>query len=122
MSRRYIKPNDEALTRQSIEKLLETELKIKSKVTIAKESAKKKVDSAKNKIDSYKETILKQAKDEREVKLAESIAAAQSKSQKRIKQAEIESKQFENAGSDLIDKAVKEITAIILGNGENGKL
>ena len=111
--------NKDESPQQSLEKILKAEIEITEKISAAKERAENRIEAAKEEIASLKNSIIEQARRDREEMLEKGIAVAKKDAQKRIDQARIESEKFEQSGGEFDEEAVQEIETIILGEFDN---
>ena len=111
--------NKDESPQQSLKEILEAEIEITEKISAAKERAENRIEAAKEEIASLKNSIIEQARRDREEMLAKGIENAKEDAQKRIDQARIESDAFEKTGKNFIEEAVQRIETIILGKFES---
>jgi len=119
------KKNTEAIDieppQKSLERIIKTEMQVAQEISSAKEKAELAINTARDEVGNIKESILKNAREERDRMLADGIDEANKKAQKDIKRAEQSSTHFFEKGRKFITDAVEDVIHIVLDDKDGSK-
>lgn len=106
--------SNELKPQQALEKILQLEIEIAEKIAVAKEEAEQKVAATQNKTTHLKDSIIEDAREERDRKLEEGIAKVRQKADERVELSSSEAEQFVKMGRRYENKAAEHVLELIL--------
>lgn len=101
--------------RESLEKVLITEIELANQISEAREEADKSVLSAQSSTTQLKARLLEEARAERDRLFKEGVQKARQEAEKGIQAAEQEAKSFLKNGRKYLEEAGERVSRVLLG-------
>jgi vacuolar-type H+-ATPase subunit H len=116
MKHKEIVVTDELKPQQSLEAILQLEIEIAEKIAEAKDHADQNIISTQNNITDHKNSIVEDARVERDRMFNEGVEIAQQSAKERVETAKQQAEEFVKAGINYEKEATELVLQLIIGS------